>query len=174
MRGEQSSAFISSASLRGSPPLARGTVRSYAGQNAPRGITPACAGNSLQNKPPACAGGITPACAGNRHTEDKAYHGIGDHPRLRGEQRVDMPSVFSSWGSPPLARGTGYYHCLRHTQARITPACAGNSRYNHAVAASRRDHPRLRGEQTKKRLVVSCILQYRFSFFNQFFVDMFC
>ena len=37
-----------------------------------------------------------------------------------------------------------------------------------------KDHPRLRGEQTKKRLVVPCILQYCFSFFNQFFVDMFC
>ena len=77
-------------------------------------------------------------------------------------------------GSPPLARGTGQTYAEFAADIGITPACAGNSLVAFLMYARARDHPRLRGEQTKKRLVVSCILQYRFSFFNQFFVDMFC
>ena len=107
LRGEQSVLTRGKTPRVGSPPLARGTVRSYAGQNAPRGITPACAGNSLQNKPPACAG--------------------GDHPRLRGEQAHRGQSLSRHRGSPPLARGTvPQYQCSR-ISGRITPACAGNS-----------------------------------------------
>ena len=107
LRGEQSPGGYITYPGEGSPPLARGTATStnqYA--DVPR-ITPACAGNSLQNKPPACAG--------------------GDHPRLRGEQAHRGQSLSRHRGSPPLARGTvPQYQCSR-ISGRITPACAGNS-----------------------------------------------
>ena len=97
--------------------------------------------------------GITPACAGNRYL---------------------LSPVRSLAGSPPLARGTDRNLLTSAYDGRITPACAGNSAEKFIHVKQLRDHPRLRGEQTKKRLVVPCILQYCFSFFNQFFVDMFC
>ena len=77
-------------------------------------------------------------------------------------------------GSPPLARGTEEAAEGSGILEGITPACAGNSDIYRFAPGETEDHPRLRGEQTKKRLVVPCILQYCFSFFNQFFVDMFC
>ena len=107
LRGEQAAAPYSVAWMPGSPPLARGTVVRVHFLRIIAGITPACAGNSLQNKPPACAG--------------------GDHPRLRGEQAHRGQSLSRHRGSPPLARGTvPQYQCSR-ISGRITPACAGNS-----------------------------------------------
>ena len=147
LRGEQPAAEKLFRWLRGSPPLARGTVVRVHFLRIIAGITPACAGNSpflrgakrpawdhprlrgeqsvltrgktprvgspplargtvYRTSPPRARGGITPACAGNRHTEDKAYHGIGDHPRLRGEQCHSISAAAFRAGSPPLARGT--------------------------------------------------------------------
>ena len=71
--------------------------------------------------------GITPACAGNRHTTDTACHGIGDHPRLRGEQCMPFADCITVIGSPPLARGTVLVSQRGGGKFRITPACAGNS-----------------------------------------------
>ena len=154
LRGEQvllSALFVP---IVGSPPLARGT-----------------AGRRIQN---ARRLGITPACAGNRSPIHNANQNLRDHPRLRGEQKEMKEYRELTIGSPPLARGTGFWYSSCALRYRITPACAGNRQGQRHRVRHGRDHPRLRGEQTKKRLVVPCILQYCFSFFNQFFVDMFC
>ena len=118
--------------------------------------------------------GITPACAGNSVVCGYCSRGAWDHPRLRGEQITETLRDGDFAGSPPLARGTDVSASVPSAYSGITPACAGNSTDAAGSSTAEGDHPRLRGEQTKKRLVVSCILQYRFSFFNQFFVDMFC
>ena len=154
MRGEQDSFAVFLARCVGSPPLARGTATKRFKCFVTPGITPACAGNSVRTS------------LRRKSTED--------HPRLRGEQFVFWLGRRRCLGSPPLARGTEYCTPVNVSTYRITPACAGNSVLGVVGACKLKDHPRLRGEQTKKRLVVSCILQYRFSFFNQFFVDMFC
>ena len=154
MRGEQRPPYALAPKQAGSPPLARGTGPLRPSSKPSAGITPACAGNSRRL-------GISPRRA-------------RDHPRLRGEQHTRCPIARRGMGSPPLARGTVKILATRYGVAGITPACAGNSQSIKFCAYSYRDHPRLRGEQTKKRLVVPCILQYCFSFFNQFFVDMFC
>ena len=52
----------------GSPPLARGILRAFAAQLNPRGITPACAGNT--------------------NSDSQGSGGVKDHPRLRGEYRL--------------------------------------------------------------------------------------
>ena len=127
LRGEQLSAFAHAAIFLGSPPLARGTDVIIGMIPVLHGITPACAGNSTD-------------AAGSSTAE-------GDHPRLRGEQRADMPSVFSSWGSPPLARGTAVLQTLALALGGITPACAGNRSSTGVSHPVVRDHPRLRGEQ---------------------------
>ena len=154
LRGEQPAAEKLFRWLRGSPPLARGTVVRV---------------HFLR-----IIAGITPACAGNSATVSVQPHFGQDHPRLRGEQLTRAGRVVREMGSPPLARGTARRYAHGVLLPGITPACAGNRVPTCAHQIGDGDHPRLRGEQTKKRLVVSCILQYRFSFFNQFFVDMFC
>ena len=50
-------------------------------------------------------------------------------------------------GSPPLARGKGLSPGTSWYAPRITPACAGKSRWRESRAPEPRDHPRLRGEK---------------------------
>ena len=128
MRGEQLFRLIIPLWVGGSPPLARGTVD--------------------DDKAMVLRSGITPACAGNSWTDDEKAAKEGDHPRLRGEQ-VTSPALNAvRLGSPPLARGTGKLHRCDMRYAGITPACAGNSWYIKCNKRERRDHPRLRGEQS--------------------------
>ena len=71
--------------------------------------------------------GITPACAGNSLSPSKKGWFFEDHPRLRGEQRMVLPLNARDMGSPPLARGTGIPDTCNPGTRGITPACAGNS-----------------------------------------------
>ena len=127
LRGEQPAAEKLFRWLRGSPPLARGTVVRVHFLRIIAGITPACAGNS-----PFLRGAKRPAW---------------DHPRLRGEQSVLTRGKTPRVGSPPLARGTVYRTSPPRARGGITPACAGNSLLKKIEKRLRRDHPRLRGEQ---------------------------
>ena len=91
----------------GSPPLARGILKSSHDSLLLLGITPACAGNTLQ---------------------DRQYQSrTQDHPRLRGEYAFRLFSMYNALGSPPLARGIRRL-CIRNSfVCGITPACAGNT-----------------------------------------------
>ena len=150
MRGEQITETLRDGDFVGSPPLARGTVGAVSQLRPGAGITPACAGNSLQMV--------------------ILTEYFRDHPRLRGEQYFYFchPSAFQGspplargtaiyarmWGfvkgSPPLARGTGYARLRMARGRRITPACAGNSNSNCFPIPLSWDHPRLRGEQHRR------------------------
>ena len=105
--GEQFYAFHDKPPPRGSPPRVRGTgtLNSHA-TNKTR-ITPACAGNSEY-------------LAFNNKT-------LWDHPRVCGEQWASISANAASSGSPPRVRGTADRRATRRADARITPACAGNS-----------------------------------------------
>ena len=70
----------------GSPPRVRGTVHAVCKQHLGRGITPACAGNSLISLPNQLA--------------------TWDHPRVCGEQRFLGTLDRGIMGSPPRVRGT--------------------------------------------------------------------
>ena len=94
--------------------------------------------------------GITPACAGNTFLIFAVYPFARDHPRLRGEYLFRFVSSVHRAGSPPLARGIrGISHCCSGGQG-ITPACAGNTNSEPFGYPHCRDHPRLRGEYTKR------------------------
>ena len=71
---------------------------------------------------------------------------FGDHPRLRGEYQFSAPTLSSSTGSPPLARGVRQANGLMLTTIRITPACAGSTGNRFLLCIGFQDHPRLRGE----------------------------
>ena len=126
VRGEQSACPHRLRTSEGSPPRARG-----AGSQRRRRCSPS---------------GITPACAGSRRPARYWLPAMRDHPRVRGEQRLNATGSAELEGSPPRARGAGGQlgRCLGHRG--ITPACAGSrrtaSRIRLAFAGS---PPRARG-----------------------------
>ena len=90
---------------------------------------------------------ITPACAGNSTAGKVAAKGIGDHPRVCGEQRRKGLTRHQLAGSPPRVRGTAETLRRRKKDERITPACAGNSSFFYRSNCMSWDHPRVCGEQ---------------------------
>ena len=127
LRGEQGNPACAASRALGSPPLARGTDGEIRRRKRRDGITPACAGNRLTDKP----------------TQKQ----LEDHPRLRGEQILRRGKCARFVGSPPLARGTDKLQGSTQRRVGITPACAGNSHRDSPLGRRIRDHPRLRGEQ---------------------------
>ena len=83
-----------------------------------------------------------------------------DHPRLRGEYYVSASQSPKVSGSPPLARGVLGIMMDIDTLGRIAPACAGSTETGMRYMFRIRDHPRLRGEYTKKSLILRdpCLL----------------
>ena len=72
---------------------------------------------------------ITPACAGKRLRLGCRKSETKDHPRVCGEKpRVDCPRLACP-GSPPRVRGKASWQQQVSYFLRITPACAGKSRY---------------------------------------------
>ena len=135
LRGENFFHVCAFLSETGSPPLARG--------------------KPLENAAVVESYGITPACAGKTTAENILHDLEKDHPRLRGENCVFIQRGGTSRGSPPLARGKRNCCASTSVTSRITPACAGKTDALKAMVAFVKDHPRLRGENTKKSLYLS-------------------
>ena len=130
MCGEQTSMSCCPSLCTGSPPRVRGTEKSLAETQA-------------RNR-------ITPACAGNRRWRGRRWRRGQDHPRVCGEQEAGKGMKNVMEGSPPRVRGTDIAGSSAAAAGRITPACAGNSCSGGTGPASKKDHPRVCGEQTKK------------------------
>ena len=69
-----------------------------------------------------------------------------DHPRSRGEYSPHPRRVVQVWGSSPLSRGIQISWTIDMDAAGIIPALAGNTCMLRPWVATRRDHPRSRGE----------------------------
>ena len=90
--------------------------------------------------------GITPACAGKTFGIKNIDGYSKDHPRMRGEDISMIEYGYVANGSPPHARGrleAGHGHL---DELGITPACAGKTATRPTCSSTRRDHPRMRGE----------------------------
>lgn len=133
LRGEYSISCISYGTCSGSSPLARGILVIFQRRRMLIRIIPACAGNTI-------------ACLYSRSPSR-------DHPRLRGEYQSPQHIRCVEIGSSPPARGIRKLNCSCNSCYRIIPACAGNTLLNHDHRQDLRDHPRLRGEYTKKSLI---------------------
>ena len=130
MRGEHDPMGLSTSPTRGSSPHARG-ARHGAGMALPwQRIIPACAGST-------------------HHLHRHSRHGW-DHPRMRGEHLGYMIEALDAKGSSPHARGAQCLGAPRAEARRIIPACAGSTACRRVRAPRRRDHPRMRGEHTRK------------------------
>ena len=130
VRGEKLVCGLERHRTRGSPPRARGKGLGVAVQRGQRGITPACAGKSLR----------TP----------RKYSRGWDHPRVRGEKVLVLPSRVVRLGSPPRARGKVILAVIGLVLSGITPACAGKRDTGKMLRNNIGDHPRVRGEKYLK------------------------
>ena len=139
LRGEYFLIEVVKALVTGSPPLARGIPVIV---------------NSLRN-----ITGITPACAGNTVLDWKVRLPKQDHPRLRGEYYWQSDFTNVCKGSPPLARGIRHAATFCCSLPGITPACAGNTSSPASGDFASWDHPRLRGEYTKKNPIFTAFSQ---------------
>ena len=130
IRGEHTTKSFLAAIYEGSSPHPRGTQR-----------------NAVLRR---TAGGIIPASAGNT----QGFHSLllhqWDHPRIRGEHSSLLMIVSVLRGSSPHSRGTLSSSSSAAAFARIIPAFAGNTSVSVDYDAGRWDHPRIRGEHTKK------------------------
>ena len=86
LRGELSIQHISTPSIDGSSPLARGTPKTTELQRTTFRFIPACAGNSLSLRSTACSlSGSSPLARGTRSNRSCRLPPMPVHPRLRGE-----------------------------------------------------------------------------------------
>ncbi len=135
MRGDHFKFSIALMMLNGSPPLARG----------PQGFG---AWGKLFDR-------ITPACAGTTAGWSSRQVTKWDHPRLRGDHHVEDKRALCQQGSPPLARGPLSYVYVEGKTHRITPACAGTTKWVSDEFDGSKDHPRLRGDHTRRHPPIS-------------------
>ena len=115
----------------GSPPHTRGTLSDSAAATVVSGITPAYAGNTKKRL----------RCRKLRW----------DHPRIRGEHLLVFSDSGLHPGSPPHTRGTLITAIFAFIFGGITPAYAGNTLHNPLYSSENWDHPRIRGEHSKRR-----------------------
>ena len=130
IRGEhQENRYIWTRS-EGSSPHTRGAQKETRTSDAPEGIIPAYAGSTS---------GAAPESTPTR-----------DHPRIRGEHRSACDGDTLSEGSSPHTRGAHRDAFPRLSAAGIIPAYAGSTSSRYSRRASRRDHPRIRGEHARQ------------------------
>ena len=96
-----------------------------------------------------CVGrGITPACAGKTLNLKSFISERKDHPRVCGENLIISRQDLSRRGSPPRVRGKLQAKKKYYEEQRITPACAGKTLGCPAAPTRPEDHPRVCGENS--------------------------
>ena len=99
---------------------------------------------------------IIPAHAGSTHDPARFVAAVRDHPRSRGEHVVVMPGGPDHWGSSPLTRGAHTRHPPTQRVTRIIPAHAGSTNAQVPRRLRLPDHPRSRGEHSRRRRCRAC------------------
>ena len=74
---------------------------------------------------------------------------VSDHPRIRGEHRIEPDQAGGAAGSSPHTRGAQPVALGQVQRRRIIPAYAGSTVPVSVTPVSRWDHPRIRGEHSK-------------------------
>ena len=93
--------------------------------------------------------GITPACAGITVNTDRASPAHRDHPRVCGNYHTKINTQEDGAGSPPRVRELRFRDRKIRVRPRITPACAGITLWAELVPRRCRDHPRVCGNYRK-------------------------
>ena len=93
---------------------------------------------------------IIPALAGNTSGSLSSRPRYADHPRSRGEYAVGCVPITRRVGSSPLSRGIPGLSEDAGWAEGIIPALAGNTGPTPVQGRARRDHPRSRGEYSRR------------------------
>ena len=129
--GEQGSGRPNRARVSGSSPRGRGTVYQLSADRRHQRVIP--------------------AWAGNRCNGEFAAKALSGHPRVGGEQVITVETVVQGGGSSPRGRGTALIDRYGDGVRRVIPAWAGNRRYEQHPFSNRAGHPRVGGEQQRRR-----------------------
>ena len=170
--GEQSVERINPESPTGSSPRVRGTVVLDSHVPQIRRFIPACAGNSPGENGIPRGPAVHPRVCGEQHENRfsiKAHCGSSPrvrgtgvegtshsppytvHPRVCGEQFSKPSPALLKIGSSPRVRGTDQALDAAVGATRFIPACAGNSVPLSRWGQRGSVHPRVCGEQTKRK-----------------------
>ena len=93
---------------------------------------------------------IIPAYAGSTAERSPCRPVDRDHPRIRGEHVAGLPTGHCRSGSSPHTRGARYLPRGSARVAGIIPAYAGSTLYEKRVLDPVADHPRIRGEHSRR------------------------
>ena len=116
------------------------------------GSPPRVRGKQRFSPPVAASPRITPACAGKTRSGITITVVVADHPRVCGENAINLFSSSSSSGSPPRVRGKPNFERTCLARWRITPACAGKTEEMKRRSLLKADHPRVCGENAMNYL----------------------
>jgi len=94
---------------------------------------------------------VIPAWAGNSSPNGRSWPTSSGHPRVGGEQVVDLVVDHGLPGSSPRGRGTAGSREKVLFIVRVIPAWAGNRVQARATCRDAPGHPRVGGEQTMTR-----------------------
>ena len=95
--------------------------------------------------------GITPACAGITLENHHAQHDSQDHPRVCGNYSSWQAVYLGLLGSPPRVRELLLSFAAERGTRGITPACAGITTLKKPSLTGLRDHPRVCGNYPTPR-----------------------
>ena len=93
--------------------------------------------------------GSPPHARGRLSPYESADELVGITPACAGKTAADISDELYEDGSPPHARGRLKYNSRQLKAHRITPACAGKTTGCRTRRCRSRDHPRMRGEDTR-------------------------
>ena len=91
---------------------------------------------------------ITPAWAGKSTVAQTSSTDTTDYPRVGGEEVGALAGIAGTAGLPPRGRGRAFWGRKRDRAGRITPAWAGKRSRLWIIYTSRRDYPRVGGEES--------------------------
>ena len=100
----------------------------------------------MTRAPAAFAAGLIPAHAGKTQFVGHLSHGVGAHPRSRGENGTRPCCAAARWGSSPLTRGKLSVARMSGRPSGLIPAHAGKTASAAWAAVIGWAHPRSRGE----------------------------
>ena len=136
-----------SVSSRADHPRVRGEHSSdRPDEPAPRGSSPRTWGAPIGFPHGRADHRIIPAYAGSMPALSPAIPSSTDHPRVRGEHRMNTIEKTGIEGSSPHTRGARMLDQDGHLEVGIIPAYAGSTSWLSWRSVQPRDHPRIRGE----------------------------
>ena len=112
------------------------------------GSSPHTRGALLQILEKILSEGIIPAYAGSTRPWRDLRRRRSDHPRIRGEHRLDIPWPQAMQGSSPHTRGARPRRPTQYERTWIIPAYAGSTPPRCERTRRKSDHPRIRGEHS--------------------------